>query len=157
MSGNRSDKRLQVNWVYLSTVALTGSMTIGFLAWALTSHVYGMWARGKPIGGGWSWPLVITCDLGFLGLLVALFWKIYCDVGTEIGEKELSQPGIFGRRGIRWSEVTRVDKVGFGYHVVSQNKTIVLTPQAYVDPDSVITLVQTRLQEHKRGRNFLVR
>ena len=155
MSASKASATLRVNWVYLSRVALIGATIIGFLAWALASHAYGRWARGEPMVGVWSWPLVIAGDSVFVVLLLALLWKIYCDARTEMGEQALSQPGIFGSRTIRWSEVTRVDKVGFGYHIVSENKTIVLTPQAYLDPDSAITLLRTRLEENKRRKNVL--
>jgi hypothetical protein len=143
--------KLPVNWFYVTAVAAGGSAAIGFLVWALTSQVYRDYAKGLPMSGGWSWPVVIVLDSGCVTVLVALFWKIYCDANTEMGDEELCRPSIFGQRRIRWSEVTRVDRVYFGYHVFSGKKRIVLSPHAYTDPDSIVALLRTRVEGGKRG------
>jgi hypothetical protein len=142
--------KLPVNWPYVTVVAAIGSAAVGFLVWALTSQVYRGYATGAPMSGGWSWPVLIVFDAGCVVALAALFWKIYCDAKTEIGEEELSRPGIFGHRRIRWSEVSRVNRVGFGYHIYSGKKKIVLTPSAYMHPGSVVDLLRSRLESGKR-------
>jgi hypothetical protein len=108
--------------------------------------VYRAWSKGLPISGGWSWPLAIIWDAGSLCVLCAFFWKLYCDANTEMGETELRRPGIFGLRRIRWAEIARVKQVGFGYHVVSKNNKIVLSPYAYKSPESVISTLKSRIQ-----------
>jgi hypothetical protein len=143
--------RLPMNWPYVATAALTGATAIGFIVWAITAPVYRAWAQGLPIRGGWNWTLVIVWDTGCLFLLLAFYWKIYCDANTEIGEAELCRPSIFGPRRIRWSEIVRVEKVGFGYHIFSKNKKIVLSPYAYRYPDSVMSLLRARIASEKGG------
>jgi hypothetical protein len=142
-------KRLQINWPYVATVALIGSTSMGFIAWGVTAQAYRAWARGLPIGGGWNWPLVIVLDVGCLFVLLALFWKIYCDANVEIGEVELSRPSIFGTRRIPWSEIVQVVQVGFGYHIHAENKKIVLSPYAYRHPDSVMSILRARIPGDK--------
>jgi hypothetical protein len=142
--------KLPVNWLYVSITAAIGSVAIGFLIWAITSQ----YIDNRPcarISGGWSWGTVILLDVGLAATLVALYWKLYCDANTEIGENELCRPSIFGRRRIEWLEVTRVDKVGFGYHIYSGKTRIVLTPHAHRNPESVVALLRSRVNRKNRG------
>jgi hypothetical protein len=85
--------------------------------------------------------LAILCVLG------AFFWKLYCDANTELGEKELRRPGIFALRRIRWAEIVTVKQVGFGYHVISKDNKIVLSPYAYKSPESVISMLKSLIQD----------
>ena len=141
----KSGNTLPVNWPYVAAVAVASTGTIGFLVWQTTAQVYHPWTHGTPIGRGWSWPLVIMWNAIFILSLLALFWKIYCDAHTELGEVELCRPSLFGIRRIRWSEIVQVKAVGFGYHVYSKDEKIVVSPYAYRDPDSVISTLRTRV------------
>jgi hypothetical protein len=141
--------RLPMNWPYVVAVGLVSTTAIGFMVWQITAQTYRPWAHGMPIGRGWNWPIVITWDAVLIGLLSALFWKIYCDAHTELGIAELCRPSILGIRRILWSEIVWVDRVGFGYHVCSKDKKIVLYPYAYRDPDSVIAILRTRIENDK--------
>jgi hypothetical protein len=64
-----------------------------------------------------------------------------------MGETELRRPSIFGLRRIRWAEVVRIKQVGFGYHVFSKDNKIVLSPYAYKSPESVISMLTSRIQD----------
>jgi hypothetical protein len=139
-------ERLPMNWPYVGSAALIVTIVIGFIVWSITGPVYRTWSRGLPITGGWSWPLAIIWDAGSLCVLCAFFWKLYCDANTEMGETELRRPGIFGLRRIRWTEIAWVKQVGFGYHVISKDNKIVLTPYAYKSPESVISMLNSRIQ-----------
>jgi hypothetical protein len=141
--------KLQMNWPYVVIAALIGTGTIGFIIWGITAPLYRASVQGLPIRGGWNWTTVIGCDVGCLFVLLAFYWKMYCDAKTEIGEAELSRPSIFGPRRIRWSEVVRVKIVGFGCHILSKDKKIVLSPYAYRDPDSVVSLIKVRIPVDK--------
>jgi len=141
--------RLPMNWPYVAVVLLISTAAISYIVWETTAPVYRSWIRGLPIRGGWSWPIVIAWDAFYFLVLLALIWKIYCDANTEMGETELSRPSILGIRRIRWSEVVRVKQVGFGYQVFSRNNKIVLTPYAYRFPDSVVSLLQSRIAENQ--------
>jgi hypothetical protein len=141
--------RLPMNWPYVVTAAVIAAAAIGFIIWETTAPVYRASVHGLPTRGGWNWPLVIACDAGCLFVLLALYWKIYCDAKTELGEAELSRPSVFGLRRIRWSEVVRVKIVGSGCHVFSKNTKIVLSPYAYRDPDSVLATLSARIAGDK--------
>jgi hypothetical protein len=140
-----SSGRLQMNWPYIGTAELIATAAIGFIVWEITAPVYRASAQGMPIRGGWNWPIVILWDAGLLFFLLAFFWKIYCDANTEIGELELSRPGIFGPPRIRWSEVVRVETFGFSCHVFSKDKKIVLPPYAYRYPESMLSALAARI------------
>jgi hypothetical protein len=140
-----------MNWPYVAVALLISTAAIVYIAWETTEPVYRSWIRGLPIRGGWSWPIVIAWDVFYFLVLLALFWKIYCDANTEMGETELSRPSLFGIRRIRWSEVVGVKQVGFGYHVFSRNNKIVLTPFAYRSPESVVSMLQSRIVGDQRG------
>lgn len=141
--------RPPMNWPYVVAVVLVSTTAIGFMVWQITAQVYRPWAHGMPIGRGWNWPIVIMWDAVLFFLQSVLLWKIYCDAHTELGKAELCRPSILGVRRILWSEIVRVDRVGFGYHVRSKDKKIVLYPYAYRDPDSVITILRTRIENDK--------
>lgn len=139
-------ERLPMNWPYVGTAALIVTAVMGFIVWSITMPLYRAWSRGLPIAGGWSWHLAIIWDAGSFFVLGAFFWKLYCDANTEIGEKELRRPSIFGLRRILWSEIDRVKQVGAGYHVISKDNKIVLSPYAYKSPESVISMLFSRIQ-----------
>jgi hypothetical protein len=64
-----------------------------------------------------------------------------------VGEETLTQPGILGARVIRWKDVTEVRQVGYYCHVVSGKKKIVLSPYAYRNPESIVTMVLSRVAD----------
>ena len=139
-------EKLSMNWPYVGTVALIVTAVMGFIGWSITAPVFREWTRSLPITGCWSWPAAIFWDGGILCLLCVFFWKLYCDANTEIGETELRRPSIFGVRRIRWAEIIVVKQVGFGYHVISKENKIVLSPYAYKSPKSVISMLESRIQ-----------
>jgi len=138
-----------LNWAYLITVAIVVSSALGFISFALTMQVFHEWLHRKAISGVWTWSSVVLMDIVLLGMLIGLFWKMYCDGKTQFGQEELSCPNVTGWKRIRWSDVTRIDRVGFGYHIYSQNQKIVVTPYAYKQPESVLRLIRTRLAKAK--------
>lgn len=140
-------ERLPMNWPYVSTVALIVTIAMGFIGWSITAPVYRTWTRSLTITGWRGWPQAIIWDLGILCVLGAFFWKLYCDANTELGEKELRRPGIFALRRIRWAEIVTVKQVGFGYHVISKDNEIVLSSYAYKSPESVISMLKSRIQD----------
>jgi|SRR5208283_287598 len=142
-------ERLPINWQYVGTVALIVIIVMAFIAWWITAPVYRAWTKSLPITGWWSWPPAIIWDAGILCVLCAFFWKLYCDANTEMGETELRQPSIFGLRRIRWAEIDRIKQVGFGYHVFSKDNKIVLSPYAYKSPESIISVLKSRIQSNQ--------
>jgi hypothetical protein len=112
-------------------------------------QVFHEWIHHGAISGGWTWSSVVLMDIALLGMLIGLFWKMYRDGKTQFGQEELSCPNIIGGKKIRWSDVTRIERVGFGYHIYSQNQKIVVTPYAYKQPESILRLIQTRLAAAK--------
>jgi hypothetical protein len=138
-----------MNWPYVAAVLLISMTAIGFIVWQITAQVYRPWAYGVRVCCGWTSPLVIMWDAVCLLSLLALFWKIYSDAATELGEVDLCRPSIFGIRRIRWSEIVRVERVGFGYHISSKDKKIVVSPYVYRDPDSVMSILRTRIAGNK--------
>ena len=146
----KTENNLPVNWPYVVVVAFISTAAIGFIVWQTTAQVYRPWAdHGMPIGRGWNWPLVIVLDAICILSLLALFWKIYCDAHTQLGEAELCKPGLFGIRRIHWSEIVQVKIIGFGYHISSKSMKIVVSPYAYRNPDAVITVLRTRIANGK--------
>jgi hypothetical protein len=147
--------KLQINWLYISIVVVISSAALGFIAWGITTQLYREWSQGLPISGGWNWPLVIAVDSVCATALCALFWKIYCDANTEIGIDTLSQPSIFGRRIINWSEVTDIQVFnGVGYHILAHSKKIVVAPYAYMNPDTVITMLHDRVEDARSKASY---
>jgi hypothetical protein len=142
----------RVNWPYIVFIALVGTATLLFIAWAITSQVYGEWSRGIPISQGWNWPIVIGIDLACILLVGALYWKIYFNAKTTIDGNGISQPSLFGIRTISWSEVTNIGVFGgVGYHVYAGKRKIVITPYAYRNPEGVIETLRVNLVAAKRG------
>lgn len=149
MSDNPVCDRFRINWPYVAPVALLCTAAIAFIVWQTTAQVYRPWAHDMRIGRGWNWPIVIVWDAISILSLLALFWKIYCDAHTELGEVELCRPSLLGIRRIRWSEIVQVKTVGFGFHLSSKDKKIVVSPYAYRDPASVIAILRTRIANDK--------
>jgi hypothetical protein len=145
-------ERPPMNWLYVGTAAMVVTIAIAFIGWSITAPAYSAWTKSLPVACWWSWPTAILWDVGILCVLFAFFWKLYCDANTEIGETELRRPTIFGLRRIRWTEITRIKQVGFGYHVISKDKKIILSPYAYKSPESVIAMLESRIQS---GQNKL--
>jgi hypothetical protein len=140
-------ERLPMNWPYVSTAAVIITTAMAVVAWLITAPVCRAWTKSLPVAGWGSWPPAIIWDVGIFCVLCAFFWKLYCDANTEMSETELRRPSIFGLRRIRWAEVVRIKQVGFGYHVFSKDNKIVLSPYAYKSPESVISMLTSRIQD----------
>jgi hypothetical protein len=138
--------RFEINWVYILPSVVIAAAGLGFIGWIVTAQVLRETMQGLPISGGWSWPLVIGLDLICLGAFLALIWSIHCDSRTQFLDSQLTQPGLFGLRVIRWSEVTGVKVFGgVGYHIHAPGKKIVIAPYAYAKPEAVIAELNRRI------------
>ena len=142
-----SESKLAVNWIYLAFVTISAFGALGFCAWSATDEAYQAQTGCLAACRGFGWPVAICIDLVCATSLAALRWKIYSDSRTVIGEEALTQPGILGARVIRWKDVTEVRLVGFYCHVVSGKKKIVLAPYAYRNPESIVTMVLSRVAD----------
>ena len=142
----------RANWLYITFVAIAGTGTLASIGWLITSQVYGDWSQGQPIRGGWNWPVVIAVDAVFILLILSLYWKIYCDVRTEIGDRGISRPSLRGVRSISWNQVTDIKVFnGVGYHVFAGRQgKIMISPYAYAEPETVI---QTILEQSRIARS----
>ena len=148
----QSDNFPRVNWPYIVFVALIGTSALFFIAWAITSQVYGEWSQGLSISGGWNWPTVIAIDFACALMVVALYWKVYFDTKTTIDDKGIYQPSLFGIRTISWPDVTNVEVFGgVGYHIYAGKKKIVVTPYAYKDPEGVIETLRVNVLAASRA------
>jgi hypothetical protein len=136
----------RVNWPYIAFIVFVVTASLGFIAWAITSLAYSDWSQGLPIRGGWNWPAVIGLDVICAVLLVAFYWKVYCDVNTEIGDLGISRPSLRGVQSISWNQVTDIRVAnGFGYQVWAGNqRKVTVTPYAYKDPKKIIQAILDR-------------
>jgi hypothetical protein len=82
------------------------------------------------------------CALGFL----AAIWKCYCDANTHFGPTALVQPGIFGSREIKWTEVTEVSIYGFGHTFRTKSEKITISPFVYRRPREVVDALDHYLE-----------
>lgn len=154
---SRQENSFPFNWLYVGFVVLISSSVLSFMAWQIDVQFYRDWSTGKPVKGDWGWPSIAILNLAAVGVILALLRKVYRDLKTIIGKQSVSQPHFFGRKELAWSEVTDLRIYnGVGYHIISPQQKIVITPYAYKNPDAVIETIIARINEakHQEGKYF---
>ncbi|MGZ3743524.1 MAG: hypothetical protein ACXWRE_04490 [Pseudobdellovibrionaceae bacterium] len=141
-------QKFKLNWIYIcfSLVAVGGGLL--FLGFSTTRQVYQEWARGLPISGGMNWPIVFAIDVLFLIMFLGFLWQIYRNLNTEFNEEYIVQPSVFGRKKINFNEVSNIRVFnGVGYHIISADKKIVISPYLYSNPQEVISFLEIRVRK----------
>jgi hypothetical protein len=114
---------LKPNWLYLGFVVTAAGAALGLISTFLTVPVYKAWAAGVAISGGWSWPAVAAVDFGCVLAFASLLLKIRWDTTVVLDDTGLARNSLRGVCRIRWSEVRRIEQVGFGLRVEGHETT----------------------------------
>ena len=52
-----------------------------------------------------------------------------------------------GKKQIQWQSVTNIKTIGYGIHIYTAGKKIVIAPWAYQDPEELISFIRVQFQE----------
>lgn len=144
-----------MNWAYVGLVALIVTIVFPIMMWSLTSQFLADLAQGIEPRGGWSWLSISIFNVFLLGIIAALYWKIYCDANTTIDKTGVSRPTLLGRCDLSWHEITdlRIFR-GVGLHLyVGRKRRLVISPYAYKDPERVALVIYECIKQSREQVN----
>jgi hypothetical protein len=141
---------LEVNRVYLASVAFVCTLAALSVAWLLTRYTYGAWTQGVPLQNGWHWWSVVGTGALFIACGAAVYRKIYADFRTTLNAHGIARPRLIGAIRIPWSEVTGVGFDG-GAHIriIAEKGEVTLSRYAFRDPERIVEYIHSQIEGRK--------
>jgi hypothetical protein len=109
---------------------------------AVSLQVFNDIRQGRSPRGGWDGPKLTIYIVFLLGCLMAAFWNVRCQWRTVITQNYIYQPGLFRSKLIHWTEVTALEQQGYGFHIRTSDKRIVLALASYCNDARVISEIE---------------
>jgi len=99
-----------------------------------------------------AWIAYYLAETTIASAMLTLPWKIFSNIRIEITRDGIWQDRIIGSRiFIPWSDVRRLKRVGFGFHIHSTRSRIDIAPYIYKKPHIVIAEIITRTEKESRS------